>query len=396
MSIPSTVDVIVPQVGEAVAEVRLVRWLKAPGEPVKRGEPLFELDTDKALVEVEAFVDGTLVEIVVPEGGAVLPQQVVGRVLVADSKSPVTLAHTVSQPEPVTGESQVASPEPLPPTPAGERGERRAVSPKARRLAEQLGLILDMVQGTGPDGLVTVSDVEAAQRAASVYPAQAPSWLSRRQAIAERTLASKQQVPHFYLTVDADMTEARRLRAHCTAELDWPQPPTFTDLIVRATALALAAMPRVNVRYMDGQLEARPSVDIGVAIALDEGLMAPVLAGADQASLRATAEWLRAAAERARQGRLQQQDLRSKSLVVSNLGMYGIDSFIAIIDQPDPMILAVGRVADRVVPVAGQPAVRAMSTLTLSVDHRALDGAVAAQFLKQVQARLESSFDLLE
>jgi pyruvate dehydrogenase E2 component (dihydrolipoamide acetyltransferase) len=398
MSGSQDVDIIVPQVGEAVAEVTLVRWLKAPGEHVKRGEPLFEVDTDKALVEVEAFVDGTLAEIIIPEGSAVMPQQVVGRVAPSEPGEGATVTARESEPgvpEPTEVGQRLAAELRSAPSSAGDRGGRRAFSPKARRLAESLGVNLETVRGTGPNGLVTARDVEVAQSDAGSQAAERRKLSPMRRTVAERTQASKQQVPHYYLTVDADMTEAQRLRQYCQARLGWSQRPTVTDLIVRASALALGQMPALNVRYHDGQLEIRHTVDVGVAIALDDGLVVPVLATADRVSLQATAQWLRQAAERARQGRLLPQDLAAKSLVVSNLGMYGIDSFFAIIDQPDPMILAAGRVADRLVPVHGQPAVCPMCTLSLSVDHRALDGATAARYLKRVQAHLEDPFELL-
>jgi pyruvate dehydrogenase E2 component (dihydrolipoamide acetyltransferase) len=430
------IEIVVPQVGEAVAEVRLIEWLKEEGDPVRKGEPLFEVDTDKAVVTVEAFADGTLAQILVPAGSTAMPRQVVGLLAPAGEE--------VTAPEEPAGESAAG-----PKRPSVERGKvspvaqrvaeelgidardvmgtgpggrvtaegvrqyaaqqaegatlaprggkpgRALASPKARRVAKELGVDLTGLVGTGIDGLITAEDVQAAAESAQVTPAARP--LSKpRQAIARRMTASKQTVPHFYLMADVDMTQAQRLRTHCRQTLGWERVPTYTDILVRACALALAALPEVNLVYSDEGLIERQTVDIGVAVGTEGGLIVPVVSRADGLSLRETSERIHGLAERARQGRMREGDLSPKSMVVSNLGMQGVDAFIAIIDPPAPMILAVGRVADRVVPVGGQPAIRPMATLTLSVDHRALDGIQGARFLMRVRTILENPFEILE
>lgn len=440
------IDIVVPQVGEAVSEVTLVKWLKQEGDTIKKGDILFEVDTDKAIVEVEAFAGGTLARILVPDQSPVMPQQVVGvlrpgeeavgmsqasrqqastrsakRASAEDKVSPMArrvAAELGVEVSSVAGTGPggrvkaedvrrfaAQQPQETPTPPDLERPKRVPASPKARRLARELGVDLATLSGTGVDGLITVEDVQAA--APSTAPAPAPGPVSAeanlevrpltklRQAIAARTQASKQTVPHIYLMAEVDMTQAQQLRAYCHQTLGWERPPTYTDIMVRACALALAAMPQVNVFYTEEGLAQRQTVDIGVAVDVAGGLIVPVLPRADRLSLGETSAQIHDLARRARQGRLREADLAQKSMVVSNLGMYGVDAFVAIIDMPDPMILAVGQVVERIVPLNGQPAIRAMCTLTLSVDHRALDGVPGAQFLARVKHIVENPFELL-
>jgi pyruvate dehydrogenase E2 component (dihydrolipoamide acetyltransferase) len=443
------VEIVVPQVGEAVSEVVLVEWLKEEGSRVGKGEPLFEIDTDKAVVTVEAFADGTLAQILVPAGSAVMPRQVVGILEQADKQgvlSEAPLRHNEA------AQSARATPRISPmarrvaddlgvdpraargtgpggrvtaqdvrrlagqgaersamPSGASRSAVRANVSPKARRLARELGVDLAGLAGTGVGGMITTKDVRSAAEAVARSTPTAPArpeadvrpLTKLRRTIATRMVASKQTIPHFYLLVDVDMSQVQRLRGYCSETLGWERSPSYTDVIVRACALALAAMPQSNVIFAEQGVIQRKTVDIGVAVTVDNthpsgtGLIVPVLPQADRLGLRATSRQLRALAERARRGRLRESDLGPKSMVVSNLGMYGVDAFVAIIDPPDPMILAVGRVADRVVPVAGQPAIRPMCTLALSADHRVLDGTQGAQFLARVKIALENPFEML-
>jgi pyruvate dehydrogenase E2 component (dihydrolipoamide acetyltransferase) len=191
------------------------------------------------------------------------------------------------------------------------------------------------------------------------------------------------------------MSEANRLRDYCRDLPGWERAPTYTDILIRACALSIVDMPSVNRSYGDAGFIERQQIGIGVAVAAEAGLIVPTLPDADQLSLQSIAENLRALAQRARSGRLKPADLGEKSMVISNLGMYGVDAFIAIIDMPDPMILAVGQVAERLVPVNGQAVIKPMCTLSLSVDHRVLDGVQGAQFLALVKNRLENPFDIM-
>jgi pyruvate dehydrogenase E2 component (dihydrolipoamide acetyltransferase) len=218
--------------------------------------------------------------------------------------------------------------------------------------------------------------------------------LSRaRAAVAERTQRSKQQVPHFYLFADVDMTAALRLRTSIRDA--GGGPPTITALVVRAVALTLAAKPELNASFIDGSLVARTAVNVGVAVGSDDALVVAVVPDAASLDLAATAEEVREATRRAREGRLREADLGPRSTVVSNLGMHGVQAFAAIIDEPDPFIVAVGAVRDAVIAVDGAPAVRPVSTIALSVDHRALDGILAARLLGELRGRLERADELL-
>ncbi|MFN8418678.1 MAG: 2-oxo acid dehydrogenase subunit E2 [Anaerolineae bacterium] len=381
------VDIVVPQIGEAVSELRLVSWHKKIGDPIQIGDVLFDVDSDKAVVDVEAFSEGTLAEILLPDGSSVMPLQVVGRI----QPLGLTTSAPTQSPEPVVASSDdsrvIVSPvarrvaADLSVDTARIKGtgangritaedvrrhaqigaittnatafpSRLIASPKAKRLARERGLSLTNVIGTGVGGLIVSRDLPAETPPAAPAPSitsDQPDLLpltKLRQTTASRTQASKQQAPHFYLMVDADMTQANALRQYCTATLGWDRPPTYTDLLVRASALAIAALPEVNRSYNDQGLIQRRSIGVGVAVATDAGLLLPVLPQANQRSLAQLSAELRAAIARAREGRLKPTDMGEKSISISNLGMYNVDRFIPIIDLPDPMMLAVGRVAD--------------------------------------------------
>jgi pyruvate dehydrogenase E2 component (dihydrolipoamide acetyltransferase) len=379
------IDVVVPQMSEVASEIVLVRWLKSEGETVRKGEPLFELDTDKYVVEIEAFEDGTLTEVVIAAGSVVEPGQVVARIR-AEGDAP-HLAEPMNEVRPATVLTGGAAPR-----------EPVRASPKARRLAQERGVDLTALSGTGSGGLITSEDVYAA---ANVVTSKDPGdtglepLSDARRSIGLRMQASKQTVPHFYVLVDVDMSEAVRLRRHCLDTLGWERAPTFTDLIVVACARSLRECPDVNVKLDDGGLRRRMTVDIGIAVGFEEGLIVPVVKDVDQLELRTLSVATREAAERARSGRLLGSDLAERSLVVSNLGMHGVDAFIAIVDQPDPVILAAGRVAERCVVIEGAVTIGWSCTLTLSADHRVLDGFAAARFLGVVKSQLESTFSFL-
>lgn len=433
------VEVVVPQIGEAVSELLLTRWLKRAGDAVKSGDVLFEIDSDKAIVEVEAFADGTLTDILNGDNASVMPLQVVGYIETETAlPAPEPLASSTLPVESAPTDNG-AKASPLAERMAADlrielariRGTgpggritvddvrqhnlsrqhnaptatitRPLVSPKARILARQRGIDLAEVPGSGVGGMVIVRDLERRIAAVPQPAAQAltatvstPDALPRsRRVIAQRMTASKQQVPHFYLMADVNMTQAAALREYCRDVLKWEKPPTYTDILVRACALALRAMPEVNRSFHEGGIHTHEAINVGVAVSLDDGLVVPTLERVDTLSLREVSVGVRELAARARDKRLRPADLASKSLTISNLGMYRVDTFIAIIDMPDPMILAVGRVSDRAVVVAKQVVVQPMCTLTLSVDHRILDGAVAARFLENVIGNLEAPFGIL-
>lgn len=396
------IEIVIPQVGEAATEVTLVRWLKSVGDAVEKGEPLFEVDTDKYVIEIEAFASGTLVEIIAADGSGVMPLEAVGRlapegvdVHSVPPARPVTDAATA--PAPSTDEAARASQDDR--RSAADRSVRVLASPKARRIAEELGVELSSLvgHGTGRGGLLTAEDVQQAAEAGdkTEQSGETPELSRARRIIAERTSASKREIPHFYLMADVEMTEVVRLRHYCADDLAWPTAPTITDVILAACAATLRELPNTARAYSPSGLTRRPTIDLGVAVGLDDGLVVPVLR--DAGSLELAEITLRSGelVERARSGRLKQADVGDRTIVISNLGMEPVDAFLAIIDPPDPMILSVGRVADRCVAVDGEPVVRPMCTLGLSVDHRALDGVPAARFLGRIATRLESAFELI-
>ena len=386
------IDIVVPMVGEAVADVKLVRWLVTKGQLVSRGDVLFEVDTDKYVVEIEAFADGRIDEILVHDGETVVPLQVVARLVLPNEDKP-------SSPFKEAGTAAgSAEPESLPttaPIPPPRTSDGILATPRARRIASETDLDLASIRGTGPGGRVTAADVEAGRPTGGTPGEGTRAPLSPpRAAIARRMQESKQTIPHFYLTVEVDMAEAQRSRRRSVDELGWGTPPSYTVLVVAACARALADLPTTNVSVVGQMMVTRDAANIGVAVALDEGLIVPVVRGADRLTLEDLASALADVVERARVGRLRETDIGQRSIVVSNLGMFGIDAFSAIIDPPDPMILSVGRVADRCVAVDGKAEVRPTTILTLSVDHRALDGAPAAAFLDRVRGLLERPSDL--
>lgn len=440
------VDVVVPQIGEAIAELHIVTWLKAVGDTISKGDVLFEVDSDKAIVEVEAFVDGTLVEILHDEGSAVMPQDVVAIIETSESNDDTpTVASRAPDTHPTqpTIDEAPALPNGRRVTPVAERiaaelgvsiaqvqgsGPRGRVgvddvyrhvresvqrgtvdghtsqqtvinaSPKARRVAREMGVNLVGLHGTGVGGMVVVRDVETVTQSKSTIVTQSDGHGTQtklRQTVATRTTVSKQTVPHFYLEVDVNMTQVNALRTFCIEQMKWERPPTYTDVLVRACAVMLADMTWANQSYVNQGVVQRSQVHIGVAVGTDGGLLVPVLPNADSLSLRQASDNLRAMIGRAREGRLKPADMGDKSMVISNLGMFTVDRFAAIIDMPDPMILAVGRVAERVVALNGQVTIQPMCTLTLSVDHRVFDGVQGARILERIKAILENPFEIL-
>jgi pyruvate dehydrogenase E2 component (dihydrolipoamide acetyltransferase) len=373
-------EIIMPALGMAQDTGRLVRWLKAEGEQVREGEPLMEVETDKALVEVEAPGSGVLAGILARQDEDVPVGRVIAY-LVAPGESPPAAApargassaeqERASQPAgfddaPARGQP---SGEPLAPPPPPPR---RAISPRARRLAAERGLDIGAIAGTGPGGAVVSADLlrlgaEAAPPADHV----ARVW----QAMAEHTTRSWQTAPHFFLSREVD---ASRLLA---ARSRQPAGVTLTDLLIHLVALTLAHHPAMN----GGANQA----NVGLAVATNEGLVTVVVPDAARLSLPEVAERRSQAVERARSGRLRAADLTGATFTISNLGMYGVDSFLAILVEGQAGILAVGRVADRVIAVDGEPRVRPTIILTLSCDHRKVDGARAARFLSDLAEALE-------
>ncbi len=355
-------DVIMPALGMAQETGKLLRWLKAAGDTVVKGEPLMEVETDKVTVEVEAEADGTLTALSAAEGDDVQVGATVALIVAAGEEPPAVA---------------------VVPQPATRPG---LASPKARRMAAELGIDLAGVQGSGPRGAVVADDL------ASVRAEPVPSSVWRL--LAERTTRSWQEVPHFYLTREVEAGALERWRASARRRPGGGHV-THTDLLVRLVAAALREHPRVNSTFVDGRIVTNTEINVGLAVALDEGLVVPVIHDADRLSLLELADRRSALVAAAREGTLHPDDVQAGTFTISNLGMFGIDAFNAVINQPQAAILAVGRIAERVIPVGGRAEVRPTLVLTGSFDHRVVDGAIAARFLQALASLVEEPLELL-
>jgi pyruvate dehydrogenase E2 component (dihydrolipoamide acetyltransferase) len=397
-------EVVMPQMGADMQEGTILRWLKREGEAVRRGEIIAEIETDKANVEIEAYESGVLRRILLPEGATVPVGQIIAVIAAPeDDISQYEAAAAVVAPRAAAGAP--APPAAVVEAPRPEAGRIRA-SPAARRLAEELGVDLSRVQGTGPDGRILRGDIEEAAKASAVEaappaavpaeaPASAPAVSRMRQAIARRMTQSKRETPHYYLTMDIDMTEAERLRRQLNEAAEGEVHISVNDVIVKAVAKALQHHPIFNSWFVDGQVQQQEALNIGVAVALDEGLIAPAILDCGRKSLAEIASASRDLAERARSGVLKADEYTGATFTVSNLGMYEVETLIAIIPPPQTAILGVGAV--RKVPAVqdGEIVVRERMKVALSADHRVTDGALGARFLADIRNFLENPISLL-
>lgn len=389
--------VLMPRPGQMTEECTVVAWLKREGDVVRRGDVLFEIETDKATMEVEAFDEGTLVRIVVGEGTSVPVNSVVAWVGAPGEAIPE--ASPVPAPDPAaraTPTSTSAS------SSAPTRPDRMAVSPRAARVASELGIDPRLVTGSGPSGRIVERDVRgavpvaaapassgpvAAAPAAAAPDAGEPRPMGRlRQVIARRLTESATTIPHFSVTVAVDMTGLVALRSELRVQ---GSPVTLTDFIHAATVQALLEFPLLNART-DGRLVwERSSVHLGVAVSVPGGLLVPVVRDAQAFGLRALHDRTTALVEAARAGRLGPDDLEGSTFTVSNMGMFEVEGFTAIINPGESGILAVGSVTPDAVAVGDGLAVRQMMRLTLSADHRLIDGELGARFVNTIRRRLQ-------
>lgn len=431
-------EVIMPALGMAQDEGVLLRWLKKEGETVQAGEPLMEVATDKVDVQVDAPASGVLTAVTAQEGDEIPVGQVIGLIAAEGEALPAAMQEGGGG---VEAPQRPASPSPVAARMASEHGidladvagtsgrisredveahiralakeegatpgtgGRALASPKARRLARELGVDLAMLAGSGPEGAVLAADVTSQAESAAVQPVAPEQPLAVEEAerqpvsrmwqiMARRLTESWTSVPHFYLVREV---EAGRL-------MGWREmlggdgtggvktggvKITYTDLLTKLAALSLARFPRLNSFWDDGSITLNPDINIGLAVAVEDGLLVPVVQNADRLRVDEIAGRRVDLMARANSGGLLPEDFSGGTFTISNLGMYGVDAFNAIVNPPQAAILAVGRIADRVVAVDGQPAVRPMMTLTLSCDHRAVDGVRAAQFLDALVGLIE-------
>jgi pyruvate dehydrogenase E2 component (dihydrolipoamide acetyltransferase) len=414
---PVATEIKLPALAPSMTEGNLVRWLKQEGDAVAAGDVLAEVETDKALVELEAPAAGVLGRIVVPAGSnGVKVDAVIGWIVQAGEAAPAaggsaaapSAAAVPALAAPAPGRAASAPTLAVPPpAPARAPGERIFASPLARRLGEQAGIALDTLRGSGPHGRIVRVDIEAAIAAGRAAPAAAAiaapqpaggytdtPHSSTRRVIAQRLTEAKQQVPHFYLTIDCRIDRLLALRAEANAALD-DAKLSVNDFVVRAVALALQRVPAANASWSDAAIRQWHDVDVSVAVATPAGLITPVVRNADRKSVGAISAEVKALAGRAREGRLKPQEYQGGGFTISNLGMYGIREFAAIINPPQACILAVGAGEQRAVVVDGALAVATLMTCTLSVDHRVVDGAVGAEFLAAFKKLIEQPVALL-
>jgi pyruvate dehydrogenase E2 component (dihydrolipoamide acetyltransferase) len=402
-------EIKLPRLGQGMESGTIVKWLKAEGDTIKKGEPLYELDTDKVTQEVEADASGVLLRIAVASGEVDVGKTIA---VIGEQGEEVVVAEGVE-----AGETPAprAEPEPAAERPVrdsgpgeGVRGNREVppsttngrikASPLARRIARERGIDLSTIAGTGPEGRVVAEDVErAAAGAAPLAPAEpAPvsaeveveQLSSMRKTIARR-LTEAWQAPVFQLGITVDMERALELRRRLVELHGDGAKPTVSDLITKVCAMALLRHRDVNALYRGDTIELYPTANIGIAVAIPKGLVVPVIRGCERKTIAEIAAARAEIVERARSGKLQQADLDGGTFTISNLGMFGIERFIAVLNPPQAAILAVGSTEEKPVVVDGQIVVRPRMELTLTCDHRAVDGATGAEFLRDVKAFLE-------
>ncbi|MGA7588993.1 MAG: dihydrolipoamide acetyltransferase family protein [Candidatus Sulfotelmatobacter sp.] len=387
-------SVVMPALEMAQETGKLIAWRKREGDHVTKGEPLLENETDKAVLEVEAPADGVLAGITGQVGTDIQVGKTIAWIVAPGEKPPIENESAPSAPRaragsPATAESHI---KPAAVAPESSAVHSARISPKARRLAKELGIDIATVRGTGPGGEILASDVQAATPATSKTAAPAlgaenleiPSTLGRL--MAERTTQSWTTVPHFFVTREIEASGLNEYRGKIIAEIERSHKIriTHTDLLVALVARVLLKHPRLNSSWTPDGIRLHDHVNMGVAIAVNDGVVAAVIPNAHTATLAEIATQRRLVADRARAGKLRPADIADATFTISNLGMYHVDQFTAIITPPQAAILAVSRIADRVVAVEGKPAVCPMMTLTLSCDHRAADGARAAMFLNDL------------
>ena len=401
-------EVTLPRLGQGMESGTIVRWLKAEGDEVAQDEPLYELDTEKVTQEVESPAAGVLLRIVAPEGSEVpvgAPICVIGAVgeEVAASAPPAPAAQAPAA-------APAAPAAEAPKVEAAPDGRVKA-SPLARRMAKERGVDLAAVVGTGPDGRIVAEDVERAAAGEApaaapvpaatpaVAPAPAPAEaeaeaqivkLSRVRRTIARRLSEAWQAPHFAVSMTADMGRVVQLRETLVARTpEGAARPTYSDILMKVCAVALLRHPALNAHYVDGEIRRFPTVNVGMAVAIPDGLVVPVLRGVQAQTVPALAAASQELVARTRAGELAPADVDGGTFTISNLGMYGVERFFAVLNPPQVAILATGAIGDHPVVEAGEVVVRPRMEMTLSCDHRAVDGATASEFLRTVRELLE-------
>jgi len=411
-------EIIMPKMGDAMTEGKVVRWYKRAGEAVKKGEPVLEIETDKVNLDLEAEQDGTIGEVSAQEGQVVPVGERLATVLGAGEKAPEPQAQPQQRRvtdkkdsvKHTTGEYAEAIEMKAPrvdrsaPVAAPLRvveGGRPRSSPLARKMASEMGVSLDAIQGSGPSGRIVARDVKNVGPALS-RPARAesPRYVGKteqiplsamRRTIAKRLAESTGPIPHFYLTVDYNVTNLMSLRQ----QMNEIVKISVNDFIIKAAALALRHHPNVNASWGDEAITQHGEIHVGVAVSTPEGLITPVIRNADQKSVTDIATEVRALAEKAKNRKLRPEEYQGSTFTISNLGAWGIEEFTAIINPPNVAILAIGVATPQPVAIDGQVVVRDRMKITMSCDHRVVDGAAGAEYLRTLRQYVEQPVRLI-
>jgi pyruvate dehydrogenase E2 component (dihydrolipoamide acetyltransferase) len=423
-------EITMPKLSDTMTEGRLISWKKGVGERVERGDIIAEVETDKANMELEAFTSGTLLDTRVKPGDMAPVGTVIAIVGEAgesvqaheEKEAPSPVKTEAPQPEPVS-EEKGKEVLPLPSVQAveqtGEAADAGKASPMVRRLARERGIELRLVRGSGPEGRILQEDLESFLKSkesetedqvedekqvnvVELVPEAGPSKpvvqgsalpLSRMRAAIARTVSrSWQEIPHFSVTVGVDMGEAEEVRRELKGS---GTHLTLNDMIIKAAAVALAKFPQVNNSFAGDRITVNGGINIGIAVALEEGLLIPVIRGCEGLSLKEIAGRSRELVERAKSGKISEPEIGGGSFTISNLGMFGVYEFTAIIQPPQGAILSVGSIRDEAVVKSGSISAARIMRVTLSADHRLLDGAYAAQFLRELKRVLENPVTML-
>jgi pyruvate dehydrogenase E2 component (dihydrolipoamide acetyltransferase) len=392
-------SVVMPALEMAQETGKLIAWRKKEGDRVTKGEPLLDIETDKAVVEVEAPADGILAGVKAAEGADIPVGQTIAWIVAPGEQPPADEASSTAPAARAVSHAKAEAHAAPTASSASSTAASAKVSPKARRLAKELGVDIATVRGSGAGGEILASDVQAASAASS--PEKSPGKIevptSLGRIMAERTTQSWTTVPHFFVSRDIDAAAFGAYRDRMVDEIERTHKVriTYTDLLVALTARVLLKHPRLNASWSAEGVHLHDHVNMGVAIAVNDGVVAAVIPNAHTLALPEITTQRRDVAERARAGKLRPADIADATFTISNLGMYEVDQFSAIITPPQAAILAVGSVKDRVVAVDGKPVVRPMMTLTISCDHRVADGARAALFLNDLAEALSDPAAIL-
>ncbi|GIX10839.1 pyruvate dehydrogenase complex dihydrolipoamide acetyltransferase [Elioraea sp.] len=419
-------QILMPALSPTMTEGTLARWLKKEGDTIKAGEVIAEIETDKATMEVEAVDEGVLAKILVPEGTAGVAVNAPIAELVGEGEAKPAPPPKPQAPAPAA--KAAFDPQPDPPKAGNghDKGERVFASPLARRMAAQAGIDLATLKGSGPNGRIVKADVEAAMAgtapraeaapaAAAPAPAPAPApkapaapiaaphtlvpHSTMRKVIARRLSESKATIPHFYATVDVELDALLKLRAELNAKSPKDGPGAWkvsvNDMIIKASAIALRRLPKVNASWQDDGMVMYQDVDISVAVAIPDGLITPIIRKADLKGLATISNEMKDLAARAKAGKLKPEEFQGGSFSISNMGMMGVKDFAAIINPPQAAILAVSAGEQRPVVKDGALAIATVMTVTLSVDHRVIDGALAAEWLGVFKGIVEDPLQMM-